>query len=101
MRIHLLAVVLLSGCAASLSPKGEKVQVQAQYSTLLDSCKKIGPVSAEGGDVLWTEQEQSAKNKLRNATAALGGDTVAIVNKDVSSARKLVTLQGVALKCYQ
>lgn len=101
MRLLVCLVLALSGCAAALSPEAQRVQVHSQLSNLLGDCKKLGPISAEGGEVWWTEQDKSAKNKLREQAAEMGADTVAITDTEMSSARKLVSMQAVALKCYE
>lgn len=94
-------LVLIAGCATPLSPQAEGVQVHSQVSNLLENCKKLGPVTATAGaGVVYYEQHEAAKNGLREATAHKGGDTVAIINIDERGFRKIVTMQGIAMKCY-
>lgn len=93
-----VAVAVLTGCV-TVSPEAEKVQVHSQVSTLLDSCKKLGPVTGSGSRAIaYRHAVETAKVKLREAAYHAGGDTVAIVNQDTHLGE--VRLQGVALKCY-
>lgn len=93
---------IASGCV-TLSQKAESVQVHRQVSNLLDSCKRIGPVSSIGSSMLSDEQAVAeAKVRLREKAADKGGDTVAILNIDVLT--NITTweahMQGIAFKCY-
>lgn len=102
----LLTAVILGGCAStSLTDRAARVQVHAQMSTLLKSCKKLGPVSASaestfdfGGATIIPQ----AKNNARDRVAELGGDTLVITNIDRFSefGKNTAVAQGVALRCY-
>jgi hypothetical protein len=97
-------VLALSACATKeISPGASRVQVHRQVSSLLSDCKKLGPVSGYGtkplGNALGsTGAINEAIGDLREATYNLGGDSVAVVNKEesVSSVRVL----GVAYRCF-
>lgn len=94
----LLAIPTLPGCV-TLSEKAARIQVHSQISNLLDSCKKLGPVTATAtGFWHYEKSPQMAIVKLREEAADRGGDTVAILNTD-----KIFTgtiIHGVAFKCY-
>lgn len=94
----LVALAALSGCT-TLSEKAAQVQVHGQVSNLLDSCRKLGPVTAAAPRVWGPDQAfREAKVRLRETTSDLGGDTVAILNTDTLLTE--VTIQGRAFKCY-
>lgn len=97
----LLSLLVLIGCATPLSDEARRVQVHSQMSNLLGDCKKIGPVTtAPNATIVAYEQLNAAKNELREITAKKGGDTVVIVNIDEDGFRKIVTIQGIAMKCF-
>jgi hypothetical protein len=87
----------------SLSEKASRVQVHSQGSTLLDSCKRIGPVSGAASSVLSPKvAAQEAYVKIRENAADMGGDTVAILNTDnlLSFTTAETSIQGIAFKCF-
>jgi starvation-inducible outer membrane lipoprotein len=95
--------VILNGCT-TLSEKAMKIQVHSQVSNLLTDCKKIGPVDGTASSMLSPEQAISeAKAIMREKTADLGGDTVAILNNDVTTSVTSWTAsaQGIAFTCYR
>lgn len=97
MRIVMLAVVLLSGCAVT-SEKAGRVQVHTQISSLLTDCQRLGPVTGSSRILEADIREHAALNALREATADVGGDSVAVINTDNRYIH--TTIHGVALKCF-
>lgn len=98
-----VALLLITSGCVTLSQKAESVQVHSQVSNLLDSCKRIGPVSSTGSSMLSPEQAVAkAKVRLRESAADKGGDTVAILNTD--NLTNVTTweahMQGIVFKCY-
>lgn len=86
------------GCA-TLTDKAAKVQVHNQLSNLLDDCKKLGPVTATEKYLIDQDLAiETAEIKLRENAADMGGDTVAILNRDILLTK--ITIQGIAFKCY-
>lgn len=98
--LPVLAALAVAGCV-SISPEAQKVMLHSSSSTIVDDCKRLGPVTGEAS--LWSvmtvaEGYQQAKNKLReNAYWQYGADTVVMVNTDQYATR--VVAQGVAFKC--
>jgi hypothetical protein len=87
-----VCAVLLAGCATPpfASESALKVQVQRQYSTMLEACKRLDPVTAriEMGSTGWTHNPYeiatiTAENQIREKVAAAGGDTVVFTTRDV------------------
>lgn len=101
----LLSLILLSGCATkAISPEAASVQVHQQVSTLLNDCKKLGPVSGYGTKPLGnalppTGAINEAIGELREATAARSGDSVAIVNTEMALTG--VRVLGIAYQCFR
>lgn len=98
-----LSALFCASCT-TLTDKAANIQVHSQYSTLLNSCKNLGPVNSAAPGT-WSEEHATgeAKVKLREAAADKGGDTVVVVNKDfvnVGLLRSEVRMQGAALKCF-
>lgn len=91
---------MASGCT-TITPEAQRVALYSQYSALLATCKRLGPVSSDVS--LWsvpTAQAgvNQASNNLRDmAFRQHGADAVAVVNVDryIDS----VSVQGMALKC--
>lgn len=97
--LTVLAVGLLAGCV-TMTPEAERVQVHAQTSSLVADCERLGPVSAEASRGWgYKHAVDTAKIKIREETAKLGGDTVVLLNLDEYATR--VQLQGVAMRCYR
>ncbi|QII84243.1 hypothetical protein G3T20_05725 [Bordetella hinzii] len=100
----LLVAVTLVGCAApTLSSRAQRVQVHTQMSTLLESCKKLGPVSASADSAFdRVGIVTQAKNNARDMVADKDGDTLVITNIDRFSefGKNTAVAQGVALRCY-
>lgn len=99
-RILLISIAaVLAACASvKVSEKAATVQVQSQNSTLLLSCRKIGPVqSISGAQLDPYVADMDAAVKLREAAADIGADTVVVVGTD--GGRPNVAMQGLAFKC--
>jgi hypothetical protein len=101
----LLSLLLLSACITkAISQEAASVQVHQQVSNLLNDCKKLGPVSGYGSKPLGnalppTGAINEAIGELREATATRSGDSVAIVNTEISLTG--VRVLGIAYKCFQ
>lgn len=115
MKIGLaICAAVLSGCAAPkfASEMALKVQVQRQYSTMLDKCMKLEPlmVREELGPMGWTQSPmeiavKNAENKIRELVATAGGDTVVFTTMDLvqpnqTGASKVgVQVQALGFRC--
>lgn len=103
MRVAFLIsiAVMLSACAVTMTDKAAKIQVHSQMSTLLNSCKQLGPVSENGKDLLMgvSHALAAARVKARERVADMGGDTLVVTNVDTFGSTE-ATVQGTALKCY-
>jgi hypothetical protein len=89
----------LTGCLPApvvISQKAAQVQVHRQVSNLLDSCRKLGPVS--GTVSINHDNSTDTDVKIREATADMGGDTVVLLNLDITADD--MVQQGIAFKCY-
>lgn len=95
--LFLATVALLTAACTTVSETALKVQVHTQISSVLDQCKRLGPVSAYHSSMILDSRE-ALSVKLREASAALGGDTVVLLNIDetLTEARQ----QGIAYRCY-
>lgn len=102
--LAMAGLMLLSGCAATLTERAARIQVHSQMSSLLNSCEKIGPVSGSVENALLGPDPlaSQAKANVRDAVAEKGGDTLVITNIDTfrGFAYNKVVVQGVALRCY-
>jgi len=99
--LPLLAVaisILLSGCGATLSPAASKIQVHSQISTALDTCKKLGPVTATYTKRPFVDSEPFLLAALRDETAKLGGDSLARLQRDDVGGEAI--RHGIAYKCF-
>lgn len=98
------SLLVLVACATkSISPEAANVQVHEQVSGLLSDCKKLGPVSGYGTKPLGNAVGSAgaireAIGDLREATYAKSGDSVAIVNQEISLTS--VRVLGVAFRCF-
>jgi hypothetical protein len=98
------SVLLLSACASkAISPEAALVQVHEQVSNLLSDCKKLGAVSGYGskpfGNALPPNGAiREAIAELRESTHMKSGDSVAIVNTEVSLTN--VRVLGIAYRCF-
>lgn len=70
----------LAACAESLTPAGQKVTLyRGDAVNLVAHCQKLGTVKAS------SLNHESIKHDLRNKAAALGGDSVAVVDHGATS----------------
>ncbi len=103
--ILILTAAILAGCASTpMSERAAGIQVHSQYSTLLAKCQTLGPlkVSAQGAGTL-DEGFSAARINLREAAAAMGADTVVIVNSERimhGLYNREQVIHGTALRCY-
>lgn len=92
----LTLLFLVAGCA-SVTEKAAPVQVHSQISSVLDKCKKLGPVNASVSSLSLAGSDE-LQIKLREATADLGGDTLVLLNIDESFTRS--RQHGIAFRCF-
>jgi uncharacterized membrane-anchored protein len=103
--LGLTALILLNGCAATLTPDAQKVILHTQMSTAVSGCKKLGNVVAEAKNSPLDDYiiKQQAINNLREiAYKTHQADTVVLVNVDrMGNAFMLdkYVAQGIAYKC--
>lgn len=114
--IALLAIVtpLWIACAAPpfASERALTVQVQRQFSTILDKCKRLDPVTVRvaTGPTGWVHNPIeiaaiAAENQAREQVAAAGGDVIVFTTLDRlqgNPTSRLVTgvqVQGVGFRC--
>jgi len=100
----LAALLLISGCAATITPDAQRVVLHTQLSAVISDCKKLGIVFGEesGGLDGETKRQQAINNMRDNAFKQYQADTVVLVNVD-EIGNALVTekyvAQGMAFKC--
>ena len=103
MKIFIFTICIvfsLSGCV-SMTPEAAKIMLHSQMSTLLDSCKKLGPVGGEASGWPHSSLEQQAINNMRDNAAKKFGDnvdSVALINTDEYAYKIIVS--GIAFKCF-
>ncbi len=96
--LPLLVLVSLAACT-TMSQGAAKIQVYEQPVSILDKCQQLGPVSTSVGILSRTpDLETELRARLREETAKLGGDTVAILRTD--SLPKEFRIRGIAYKCF-
>ena len=94
-----LTIFLISACAAPISKEGHQVrQIQHDWK---NECEFIGIVETSGG--LFYSSKPEAKrdmlNKLRNETAAIGGNAFAITTIEVERGFSFPVAQADAYRC--
>src|ERR1700759_3502958 len=98
LAIAATAVALSVGCLSGVTEQGERVRIGKLDPT--SGCKELGVVYGSGGGGGYTSTKaktRSAQNELRNKTAELGGNYVAM---DVAtSGVNSLTLSGRAFLC--
>lgn len=96
----LLCAVLLQACSWRLITKSPgDVQFLSRLDTRLESCKRLGPISATGSGYFNMETGLSdAANQLRAAAIELGGDTV-VINTREGDDNFYTKVHAVAYKC--
>lgn len=103
--VIVLSLVMVGGCTV-VSKKASRVIFYPEYTTQLDGCEKLGPVTGRGSGWKprisydsWQGVAEDAKNDMReNAYEQYQADTVVLVNLDRMSTS--VVAQGVAYRCY-
>lgn len=106
--------VIFAGCATPpfASEAALKVQVQRQYSTMLDKCKRLEAmaVRVDLGPMGWVHSPIdiatiTAENKIREQVSAAGGDTVVFTTMDLvqpgqgASSEAGVQVQAQGFRC--
>jgi len=87
-----------------MTQRAAEIIVHSQISTQIESCKRLGPITAEAsarGQLDWPSVEQQAKNNLREKAAEKYGeqvDSVAVINMDRYTAKMVAN--GLAFKCF-
>lgn len=102
----LLIIILavgVTGCA-TITEQAQNVQVHGQGSTLVEDCKKLGPVQVKVNGLTKLSPNDvyiQAKNDIRHmAWEKYGADTVVLLNQEMSVYSRNTTIQGMAMKCY-
>lgn len=100
----LAALLLISGCAATITQDAQRVVLHSQLSAVISNCKKLGNVfgEARGGLDAQTERQQAINNMRDNAFKQYEADTVVLVNVDEIGNALVVekhVAQGMAFKC--
>ena len=100
---RIFAIILagpLAGCV-SITPQAQSVMLYSQDSTLISSCKRLGPVASEVKLITRATREDGstqAKNNLRaEAFDKYHADSVALLNVDMTLST--VRAEGIALQC--
>lgn len=91
-----LCLISLAACA-TVTDKAAPIQVHSQINSVLDKCKNLGPVNASVSS-LNLDSQSALEVQLREATANLGGDSVAIIHTDSTLTKE--HMQGIAFKCF-
>ncbi len=90
----LLPVLLVLGCATQLTPEGSSVGIVLDK----EGCEFLGTVSASDSmGMTPADHAENAMNALRNKAAAMGANSVRIINVD--SAPEATTALAEALVC--
>ena len=92
----IVAVLILSGCAAQLTQRGRMVrQIQPDWAT---GCEFLGVIDASEGNG-WdvADDRRGALNRIRNQVADMGGNAFVISQSTSNGFRTLI--QADAYKC--
>ncbi len=89
----LAASLLLSACAAELSPQGAQVQVSDEQ--MVHGCQYLGDVNGNSSDT------GTARNDARNRAAAMGATNVVFIGQGRSVAGEVMPVDsmGRAYRC--
>lgn len=93
-----VCAIFCASCAVAPPSPADRVQVHKQNSTLIASCKKLGPVEGADAGLDPAAARYGATAQLKQRAYEMGADSVAIVSTQVAFPQ--VSLQGVALRCY-
>ena len=94
-------LITLPGCTALglRDAKPERVQFLQRLDPRLESCRRLGPISATGSGHYNMETGLSdAANQLRVSAAFLGGDTVVILTREGDDSL-YTKIHAVAYRC--
>jgi len=96
----LLIPVILAACV-TVPPEAARVQLHSQMSSLLQDCRRLGPVRGSGSRIISKENAlEKAKVQMRKQAATkYGADSVALINIDPYWNE--IVANGVAFDCYQ
>ncbi|ENV02404.1 MULTISPECIES: hypothetical protein [Acinetobacter] len=94
----ILSAGILSACA-SLPSNQQQVQLLESDSTLINGCKKLGPLNTDtrGGPINYYSKAETEFKKI--ASDRYGADSAVITTKKELPMGRVI-LQGTALKCY-
>lgn len=100
-----LFCAFFAGCSAlpTASDRAAKIQIHKQSSALIANCKKLGPADATVGAVEMAQLVYNAAvAQARDNTAAMGGDSMVLLDSDhaISGLTNTVTVHAIALRCY-
>lgn len=103
--VMLATICTFAACAETpqIYANAARVQLHEANSSLLASCKKLGPVAATVAEIAPADSVyRLAKYQAREQAATMGADTVALLEPEhrVSGLTNIVTVQGTAMKCY-
>ena len=97
-------LLLISGCAATITQDAQRVVLHSQFSAVISDCKKLGNVFGEAHGMFDAEieREQAINNMRDNAFKQYQADSVVRVNVDAIGNALVIekhVAQGVAFKC--
>ena len=96
--ILLLLPLYLAGCKATLTSDAAKVQLHRQFSTVLDGCKRLAPLTARATKRPFVDPLSALEADLRDQTARMGGDSLVLMQIDETSTGYV--RHGIAYKCF-
>lgn len=97
--VALLALTVVTGCSTPLTERAAQVRVIPHDTVAQSGCKMLGSVAGRSRPVLLESAARSeAMSHLLDAAARMDADTVAVVDSTV--VESVVTVRGVALKCF-
>jgi len=97
--VALVALTVVAGCSTPLTERAARVRVIPHDPTAMGGCKTLGSVAGRSQPVLLESAARAeALAHLRDAAARMDADSVTVVNTVVNES--VVTLHGVALKCF-
>ena len=97
--IIILSSLMASGCTSQLTDKGHKVRLTSSIN--MTECVSLGFVAASSS-IGWNpgQNTESSINKLKNETAAKGGNTLYLLsNQTAGLFGDHAVASGEALKC--
>jgi hypothetical protein len=101
--IILAAIATLTGCV-SITPRAQRIQLHPANSVAIQSCQKIGPVTARATAAnQWTYDDvnEQARNNLRDAVAEQYGDRAdSVVLLNIETHTNGSVASGIAYKCF-